>query len=89
MKLAIGNWAGWKQNRKRVPDSRVRTPLQHTDVHQIIKLLHADTCSRSHTDKPLTLAAGFLMFTEKNGNIVVLCSINFALYKNIVLMALI
>lgn len=49
-----------------------QTPLQNTDVHLIIKLLHADTCTHSHTDKPLTLAAGFLSFIErkeKNGNI--------------------
>lgn len=47
------------------------------------------THTHTHTDKPLTLAAGFLMFAEKNGNIAVLCWINFALYKNIGLMALI
>lgn len=71
MKLAIGNWARWKQNREKVPDSRVRVWLQNTDAHLIIKVLHADT--HAHTDKPLTLAAGFLMFAEKNGNIAVLC----------------
>lgn len=68
VKLANGNWAGWKQSRKRVADSGVRTLLQNTDVHVIIKLLHADT--RSHythtqTDKPLYTGSWFLMLIEK------------------------
>lgn len=62
-------------------------PLQNTNVHLIIKLLHADT--RSGTDKPLTAAAGFLLFIRKMETRWFSAELTFALYKNTGLMALI
>lgn len=90
VKLATGNWAGWKQNRKGASDSRVRVaPQKHCCASDNKATSCKCTHTHSHTDKPFTPAAGFLMFIEKNGNIAVPCWINFVLYKNIGLMALI